>query len=935
MSSQDINSSGHRRTKSAGDNNQSSSALAFGHSPVQSTDNSLARPGFIGLGLSSVDLEGDQKPNVARSQAGIPAQRSSQDGPGQSASGHQGDDALVSAGIRRLSRASAAEQATAFGTLVPGPSRLATIVSTPANIMHGLTDQEATVRRSVSGSYTALPEHAQLQGRHEEREDAQSEHLNPHTPVGMGQEMYGRGSEEDDLDEEPNRLEAFGIDQQGRILLTRGITGADFVADQAQIWDDAVATSASRKQRKEEEEGIAAEGSHRRFKGAVQLPRLETAAARMKSIAMMNRAQERARRLTELHGGDPFLDSRAPPFDFPALAPASQVPVSRPRHQEGLVSGRSFCTPGPSNSNVVTHQRVPLADIALGSQPFLPQAVDNRGGILDGRSPSIYSVETGHWPGQAAAVDGGPATAKFDSVGGYPEQSPFFSGNQSRNPSSSEVRVKSGSAPNEFKVSRKGKGKEGETVVKASSASSESLLSTSTKENRGSGMIHDDNLVQGFGSASNKGKGKMTEYLPVVQVGDTAVESISETPALPEGEDVRRNPRLALPWESPSAPRPPPLSPAAEAPSPGPTSFPLGVSTDVALMAYENYDAGIEGPKTIGLKVKGGLRGWVAGVKGKIKPSLTKEKRPTAPSAASVSVVPEEEEGPLGSRLRDSTAEFLAGFSSKPRHGSVVTRWPGRVSSLAAHSSTLDSPSLWHAKNKPLPSAPIDRGHFSPYENDSECGVRFAEDRTVSGAATAQFEKATLVAALKRANIKCQEAESRAGELEHNLLSANAENEALRRQVWVLGNRITEMEVDSDHFEEDLEAAVMAERRDMGHEIARLAQLNAIARAELDGISQKNVLLNRDLGYHLGTIAELRLQLGQQPQQQEPVANEEHIPYFRRPDLRHKHMGVFHPLSSARVPVGPGHPNFSPTLAPRRPRVKKSGSDNNQRRRTV
>jgi hypothetical protein len=126
-----------------------------------------------------------------------------------------------------------------------------------------------------------------------------------------------------------------------------------------------------------------------------------------------------------------------------------------------------------------------------------------------------------------------------------------------------------------------------------------------------------------------------------------------------------------------------------------------------------------------------------------------------------------------------------------------------------------------------------------------------------------------------------------------------------------------------------MEAAVMAERRDMGQEIGRLTHLNEIARAELDGISQKNVLLNRDLGYHLGTIAELRLQLGQQPQQQEGVADEGHVPYFCRPDLRHKHMGVFHPLSSARLPVGPGHPNFSPTLAPRCPRVKKPSPDNN------
>lgn len=893
MSSQDTNASGHRRTKSAGDNNQSSSALAFGHSRVQSTDNSQTRPALVGLGLSSVELEGDLEPSVARSQAGIPSLWSSQDGPRQSASGHQDDDALVSARIRRLSRASAAEQATAFGTLVPGPSHLATIVSTPTNIMHGLTDQEATVQRSVAGMYTALPEHAQFLGRCGEREGVHFEHLNPHTHAGMGQEMYSRGLEEEDLDGEPDRLAAFDI----------GITDADFVADQSQIWDDAVATAASRKQAEEQTER----------------------AARMKGIAMMNHGQERARRLTELHGGDPFIDSRAPLFNFPPPPPDFRVLRSRPRYEEGLVSGRAaFCTPGPSNSNRGTHQRVPLGNIALGAQSFLPQGVDNCGGILDGGSPSIYSVETRHWPGQAAVVGGGPATSTFDSLGGYPPQAPIFSGNQSRNLSSSEVRVKSGSATNELKVSRKGKEKEGETVVRASSVSSESLLSTNTKENQnhGSIKIYEDDLVQDFGPANNKGK--MSEHLPVVQMGDTAVESISETPALPEGEEIRRNPRMVLPWESPSAPRPPQLSPAG-APSLGPTAVPLGVSTEVALMAYESYNTGIKGPKTTSLRAKSGLRGWVAGVKGMIKPSLMKEKRSTALSATSVSVVPERE-GSVGSGLRSSTAGYLAGFSSKPRHGSGVTRWPGRVSSLAAHLSTLDSPSFWHAKNKPLPSAPADDAHFSPYENDNESGVRFAENPTASIVAAAQFKNAQLVAALKRANAKCQEAESRAAELSHNLLSANAENEALTHQVRALRNRITDMEIESDFFEENLEAAVRAERSNAHHEIQRLAQRNAIARAELDGMSQQNTLLNRELGYHQGIIAELRLQLGQQPRQQEPAANEGHVPYFRRPDLRHG-RGVFHPLSSANLPVGPGHPSFSPTPGPRRPRVQKPGSE--------
>ncbi|KFY01226.1 hypothetical protein V490_01002, partial [Pseudogymnoascus sp. VKM F-3557] len=93
---------------------------------------------------------------------------------------------------RGNSQASALEQASAFGNVVPGPSRRAEFVSVPAG-GYGNVDHQARIRspRAAVGSYIESPGHGPYLGpRRVESQGAQTERPSPRTPEGMSREMY-------------------------------------------------------------------------------------------------------------------------------------------------------------------------------------------------------------------------------------------------------------------------------------------------------------------------------------------------------------------------------------------------------------------------------------------------------------------------------------------------------------------------------------------------------------------------------------------------------------------------------------------------------------------------------------------------------------------------------------------------------------------------
>lgn len=177
---------------------------------------------------------------AALSQASVPV-LAGQSAPGQFGVGPH-------AGFQRPSRTSAAEQASAFGTVVPGPSRRATVVSTPAGNLRGPAD----VRRPrVAGSYVALLDHHQSEDHHEEREGAHPGYPNPQIPLGMSQEAYERACdlnarvyrEEEAANSEFERARVPRVDQHGNLVLPRDLSRAEFEAEQHQLLADAAAFS--------------------------------------------------------------------------------------------------------------------------------------------------------------------------------------------------------------------------------------------------------------------------------------------------------------------------------------------------------------------------------------------------------------------------------------------------------------------------------------------------------------------------------------------------------------------------------------------------------------------------------------------------------------------------------------------------------------------
>ncbi|OBT68286.1 hypothetical protein VE03_02395 [Pseudogymnoascus sp. 23342-1-I1] len=163
---------------------------------------------------------------------------------------------------RGASHVSAIEQASAFGNVVPGPSHRARFVSVPAG-GPGAVDLQAHVRRPRAdiGSYVDSPGHGPFLGASRvESQGAHAEHPSPSTPEGMTREMYemmcefsedvrqeqeeAEGDEEEDDERGASaagaaaaslRLPMPGLNQHGHLELPRGLSRAEFEAEQAQL----------------------------------------------------------------------------------------------------------------------------------------------------------------------------------------------------------------------------------------------------------------------------------------------------------------------------------------------------------------------------------------------------------------------------------------------------------------------------------------------------------------------------------------------------------------------------------------------------------------------------------------------------------------------------------------------------------------------------
>lgn len=159
---------------------------------------------------------------------------------------------------RGNSHASAIEQASAFGNVVPGPSHRARLVSVPAGGSSAM-DHQAHIRRprAADASYIGSPGYGpSLGARRAESQGAHTEHPSPSTPDGMTREMYEMmcafsedvRQEQDEAEEEEDvkgaaagaaaaslRLPTPGINQHGHLELPRGLSRAEFEAEQAQL----------------------------------------------------------------------------------------------------------------------------------------------------------------------------------------------------------------------------------------------------------------------------------------------------------------------------------------------------------------------------------------------------------------------------------------------------------------------------------------------------------------------------------------------------------------------------------------------------------------------------------------------------------------------------------------------------------------------------
>ncbi|OBT86137.1 hypothetical protein VE02_05440 [Pseudogymnoascus sp. 03VT05] len=171
---------------------------------------------------------------------------------------------------RGNSQASAVEQASAFGNVMPGPSHRARFVSVPAGGYGAVDDHQARIRspRTAVASYADSPGHEFFPGASRlESEGAYTEHPSPSTPEGMTREMYEmmcafsedvRQEQEEDVEEEDDegsaaaaaaaeaasfRMPMPGINQHGHLELPRGLTRAEFEAEQSQLLADAQAFS--------------------------------------------------------------------------------------------------------------------------------------------------------------------------------------------------------------------------------------------------------------------------------------------------------------------------------------------------------------------------------------------------------------------------------------------------------------------------------------------------------------------------------------------------------------------------------------------------------------------------------------------------------------------------------------------------------------------
>ncbi|OBT76683.1 hypothetical protein VF21_03894 [Pseudogymnoascus sp. 05NY08] len=173
---------------------------------------------------------------------------------------------------RGNSQASAVEQASAFGNVVPGPSHRARFVSVPAGGYGAVDDHQVHIRspRTAVASYADSPGHGPFPGASRlETEGAYTKNPSPSTPEGMTREMYEmmcafsedvrqEQEQEEDVEEEDDegsaaaaaaaeaasfRMPMPGINQHGHLKLPRGLTRAEFEAEQSQLMADAQAFS--------------------------------------------------------------------------------------------------------------------------------------------------------------------------------------------------------------------------------------------------------------------------------------------------------------------------------------------------------------------------------------------------------------------------------------------------------------------------------------------------------------------------------------------------------------------------------------------------------------------------------------------------------------------------------------------------------------------
>lgn len=188
---------------------------------------------------------------------------------------------------RGNSQASAIEQASAFGNVVPGPSHRPTLVSIPAGGSGAGDHQAHHIRtpRAAIGSYIDSPGHGPYPGaRRVESQGAHTEYPSPSTPEGMTREMYEMmcafsedvRQEQEEAAEDVKKDEGAaaaaaaslrmpmpGINQHGHLELPRGLSRAEFEAEQAQLMAGIEAFS-ELVDAKEEEVAAAREAEDRR-----------------------------------------------------------------------------------------------------------------------------------------------------------------------------------------------------------------------------------------------------------------------------------------------------------------------------------------------------------------------------------------------------------------------------------------------------------------------------------------------------------------------------------------------------------------------------------------------------------------------------------------------------------------------------------------------